>query len=268
ATDTAHDEGRERAEQQQYRDLLTKAVVSLALGVIAMVVSMPLMGGVSAHDTHGGDPLLSWMMTAIDPPLRTALPWLYAISPHVLTLSLLVATLVVMLWAGRHFYVRAWHSFRNRSANMSTLIAIGTGAAFLYSLVATVWPELFAGVNGRADVYYEAVILIIALVLTGSAMEARAKSQTSRALPTLANLPPSPAHVRRGTREEDVPIGALAPGDLVLVRPGERFPVDGIVRSGAGAVDESMLTGESMPVDKQAGDRVIGATINTSGAFE
>ncbi len=176
-----------------------------------------------------------------------------SVDPSALTLSLLVATLVVMFWAGRHFYVRAWHSFRNRSANMSTLIAIGTGAAFLYSLVATVSPRLFEGANGRADVYYEAVILIIALVLAGSAMEARAKSQTTRALRNLAKLQPSTARVRRSGVEEEISIATLAPGDVVLVRPGERFPVDGIVRSGSGAVDESMLTGESLPVEKRAG---------------
>ncbi len=268
-SDATADQARERAERDQYRDLLAKALVSLALGFAAMVISMPLMGGVATHDAHGGgDPLLAWMMRVVDPPLRSAFPWLYAVDPRILTLALLAATLVVMFWAGRHFYVRAWHSLRNRSANMSTLIAIGTGAAFLYSLAATVAPRIFQGVNGRADVYYEAVILIIALVLTGSAMEARAKSQTSRALRSLAKLQPSTARVRRGAVDEDVPIASLAPGDVVVVRPGERFPVDGIVRSGAGAVDESMLTGESMPVEKRVGDRVIGATINTSGAFE
>jgi P-type Cu+ transporter len=267
-TDSAADQARERAERNQYRDLLTKALVSLALGLVAMVISMPLMGGMTPHEAHGGgDPLLTWMMTVVDPPLRAAIPWFYSVDPRALTLTLLAATLVVMLWAGRHFYVRAWHSLRNRSANMSTLIAIGTGAAFLYSLAATVSPQIFQGVNGRADVYYEAVILIIALVLTGSAMEARAKSQTSRALRSLAKLQPSTARVRRNATDEEVPIAALAPGDVVVVRPGERFPVDGIIRSGTGAVDESMLTGESMPVEKRAGDRVIGATINTSGAF-
>jgi Cu+-exporting ATPase len=268
ADTTAADEARERAERAQYRNLLTKALVSLALGLVAMLISMPLMGGASVHDTHSGDPLLAWMMRVVDPPLRAVFPWLYTVDPGVLTATLLAATLVVMLWAGRHFYVRAWHSLRNRSANMSTLIAIGTGAAFLYSLAATVAPQIFEGAQGRADVYYEAVILIIALVLTGSAMEARAKSQTSRALRSLAKLQPSTARVRRGASEADLPIASLAPGDLVLVRPGERFPVDGLIRSGSGAVDESMLTGESMPVDKRVGDRVIGATINTSGAFE
>jgi P-type Cu+ transporter len=268
AADTsAEDEARERTERAEYRALLTKAFVSLALGLVAMVISMPLMGGVAGH-RHGSDPLLDWMMSAVDPPLRIGMPWLYAVDPRLLMSTLLGATLIVMLWAGRHFYVRAWHSFRSRSANMSTLIAVGTGASFLYSLVATVSPQLFEDANGRADVYYEAVILIIALVLTGSAMEARAKSQTSRALRNLARLQPSTARVRRTGTEEEVAIATLVPGDVVLVRPGERFPVDGIIRSGAGTVDESMLTGEPMPVEKTTGDRVVGATINTSGAFE
>jgi Cu+-exporting ATPase len=267
-TDSAADQAREQAERDRYRDVLIKALVSLALGLVAMAISMPLMGGITPHASHRGDPLLAWMMTVVDPALRAAFPWLYDIDPRVLTMALLAATLVVMLWAGRHFYVRAWHSLRNRSANMSTLVAIGTGAAFLYSLAATVAPHIFQGVSGRADVYYEAVILIIALVLTGSAMEARAKRQTSRALRSLARLQPSTARVRRSGVEEEVPIASLAAGDIVVVRPGERFPVDGHVRSGSGAVDESMLTGESMPVEKRAGDRVIGATINTSGAFE
>ncbi len=226
-TDSAADQAREQAERDQYRDLLIKALVSLALGLVAMVISMPLMGGITPHASHGGDPLLAWMMTVVDPPLRLTFPWLYDIDPRVLTVALLAATLVVMLWAGRHFYVRAWHSLRNRTANMSTLIAIGTGAAFLYSLAATVAPRIFQGVSGRADVYYEAVILIIALVLTGGAMEARAKSQTSRALRSLARLQPSTARVRRSGVEEEVPIASLAAGDIVVVRPGERFPVDG-----------------------------------------
>jgi Cu+-exporting ATPase len=268
ASDTAEDEARDRAERDQYRDLLVKALASLALGGLAMVITMPLMGGGSGHDAHGGDPLLAWMMRLVDPPLRTLWPGLYAIDPRALTLTLLAASLVVMFWAGRHFYVRAWHSLRNRSANMNTLIAIGTSAAFLYSLVATMAPQIFERGTGRADVYYEAVILIIALVLLGSAMEARAKGQTSRALRSLARLQPSTARVRRAGGEEEVSISTLVPGDVVIVRPGERFPVDGIVRFGAGAVDESMLTGESLPVEKRAGDRVIGATINTSGAFE
>ena len=262
------DDERERTQRLEYKALLTKALISLALGVIAMVASMPLMGGASSHGEHSGDPLLRWTMTTIDPPVRAALPWLYAIDPRSLTLGLLAATVVVMAWAGRHFYTRAWAGIRHRSADMNTLIAVGTGAAFLYSVAATFAPGWFAAEGARPDVYYEAVIIIIALVLLGNAMEARAKTQTTRALRQLARLQPSTARVRRDGREQDVPIAGVRVGDVVLVRPGERFPVDGEVVSGSGAVDESMLTGESMPVEKAPGDRVIGATVNSSGAME
>ena len=207
-------------------------------------------------------------MTAIDPPVRAALPWLYAIEPQALTYALLAVTVFVMAWAGRHFYTRAWSGLKHGTADMSTLIAVGTGSAFLYSLAATLVPAWFVADGARPDVYYEAVIIIIALVLLGNAMEARAKTQTTRALRQLAKLQPSTARVRRDGQEQDIPIAAVRAGDVVLVRPGERFPVDGEVTSGSGAVDESMLTGESMPVEKAPGDRVIGATVNQTAALE
>ncbi len=236
----AEDEIREVEQQREYRALRTKALVSLTLGGGAML-SMLLMSG-SAHGVHGGD--------------------------LVLLTTLLAATIFVMGWAGRHFYTRAWSSFRHRTSDMNTLIAVGTGAAFLYSLAATLEPGWFVTGSARPDVYYEAVILIIALVLLGNAMEARAKSQTTRALRQLAKLQPSTARVRREGVEEEIAIASVRPGDIVLVRPGERIPVDGEVQSGTGAVDEAMLTGESMPVEKAAGDRVIGATVNKTGALE
>ena len=180
---------------------------------------------------------------------------------------LLALTLVTMGWAGRQFYVRAWIGLRHRTADMNTLIAVGTGAAFLYSLIATVSPTLFTSRGVAADVYYEAVILIIAFVLTGRAFEARAKRRTASALRALAGLQPGAARVVRGDAEADVPIDEVREGDVVLVRPGERLAVDGEVVDGASAVDESMLTGEPMPVSKAAGDRVIGGTINRTGAF-
>ena len=151
---------------------------------------------------------------------------------------------------------------------MNTLTAVGTGAAFLYSLAATIAPATLSAGGASPDVYYEAVILIIALLLVGNALEARAKHQTTRALREMAKLQPSTARVKRGGDEIEVPIADVRAGDHVIVRPGERFPVDGVVIAGSGAVDESMLTGESMPVVKQASDRVIGATVNTAGAFE
>jgi Cu+-exporting ATPase len=272
---TADDAAREQAHEREYAALRVKAIVSLVLGALAMLVSMPLMGGPStalgsggAHAAHISDPLIAWTMREIDPPLRVAAPWLYAIPPATLMWALLAATIAVMAWAGRHFYIRAWKGLRHRTADMNTLIAIGTGAAFVYSVAATVAPGLFVGEGTRPDVYYEAVIIIVALVLLGNAMEARAKTTTTRALRQLAKLQPSTARVRRHGQDVDVPIADVRTGDLVIVRPGERIPVDGVVRTGSGAVDESMLTGESIPVDKAPGDRVIGATINTSGALD
>ncbi|MFP5379257.1 MAG: heavy metal translocating P-type ATPase, partial [Vicinamibacteria bacterium] len=265
------EEARETAQRREYHTLLTKSLVSLVLGAIAMAASMPLMSGPAGgdpHAAHAADPVLAWSMRVIDPPLRALAPWLYAVPTAVLQYVLLAMTVVVMGWAGRHFYTRAWASFRHRAADMNTLIAIGTGAAFLYSVTATVAPTLFVSGGATPDVYYEAIIIIVALVLLGNAMEARAKSQTTRALRSLARLQPATARVRRDGRETDVPIASVVSGDLVIVRPGERFPVDGRIVSGTGAVDESMLTGESLPVPKAPGDAVYGATVNTAGAFE
>ena len=267
ATSSADDQ-RQQQHRHEYETLRAKSLVSLAIGAVAMMASMPLMGGRSPHAEHAGDPLLRWAMTAVDPTVRAALPWLYALAPQVLTYALLAATVLVMTWAGRHFYTRAWSGLTHGTADMSTLIAVGTGAAFLYSLAATLTPQWFVTDGAKPDVYYEAVIIIIALVLRGNAMEARAKTQTTRALRQLAKLQASSARVRRDRQELDIPIAEVRAGDIVLVRPGERFPVDGEITSGSGAVDESMLTGESMPVEKAVGDRVIGATVNKTAALE
>jgi Cu+-exporting ATPase len=261
------DDARERAQAREYSTLLTKSIVSLALGAAAMIASMPLMGGADGH-AHASDPLIAWAMRVLDPMVRRVMPWLYAIDPATLLFALLAATTFVMAWAGRHFYVRAWKGLRHRTADMNTLIAIGTGAAFVFSAVVTVAPDLVTAGGARADVYYEAIIIIIALVLLGNAMEARAKRNTTRALRQLAKLQPSTARVRRDGQFVDVAIADVRSGDTVIVRPGERIPVDGIVTVGRGAVDESMLTGESIPVEKAPGDRVIGATVNTSGSLE
>lgn len=261
-------EARDAAQQEEFIELRGKAIVSAIIGVIAMIVSMPLMAA-TAHMAPGAtsDPFMRWMMTSMTPALRTAAPWLYAISPAVLSYALLVLTLGVMVWAGRHFYARAWAAFRHHSADMNTLIAVGTGAAFVYSVIATVAPGFFVSRGVPPDVYYEAVVIIIALILTGNAFEARAKRQTSSALRALAQLQPKTARVVRDDREIDVPVEDVRASDVVVVRPGERIPVDGEIVSGDSAVDESMLTGESLPVKKVAGDRVIGGTINGTGAF-
>ncbi len=261
-------ESRDRVQEEEFKELRLKAIVSAIAGVIAMVFAMPLMAG-GEHGPRGpvADPFMRWMMDSLTPGLRTIAPWLYAIPSGVISYALLVATLGVMLWAGRHFYTRAWAAFRHHSADMNTLVAIGTGAAFLYSVFATVAPGFFLSRGVAPDVYYEAVIIIIALILTGSSFEARAKKQTSAALRALVNLQPKTARVLRGEEEIDVPVEAVATGETVVVRPGERVPVDGSVVSGHSAVDESMLTGESLPVSKAPGDRVIGGTINRTGAF-
>ncbi|MEW6321550.1 MAG: heavy metal translocating P-type ATPase [Acidobacteriota bacterium] len=260
-------EARDRDAVREYADLRRKALVSIGLGAVAMALSMPLMGG--EHAAHGvtPDPFMRWVMERLTPALSMVAPWLYAVPPAALTWTLLVATLVVMLWAGRHFYVRAWLGARHAAADMNTLVAVGTGAAFLYSLVATVAPDFFRARGVAPDVYYEAVIIIIALVLGGRTLEARAKRRTADALRALVRLQPELAHVVDGDVIRDTPVERLVPGTRFLVRPGERVPVDGRVIDGQSAVDESMLTGESFPVPKRTGDSVIGGTVNTTGAL-
>ena len=257
-------EARDAAREAEFHDLRRKAIVSLIAGAVAMLISMPVM---ARHAGASPDPFMNWVMRHVSPALEAALPWLYA-APAALLLGILLAlTLGTMLWAGRHFYVGAWNSFRHHSADMNTLIAVGTGAAFVYSVVATFAPGLFTSHGLSPDVYYEAVIIIIALILVGNALEARAKHQTASALRALARLQPGSARVIREERELDIPIGDVTHDDIVVVRPGERIPVDGMVTSGNSAVDESMLTGESMPVEKAPGDTVIGGTVNRTGSF-
>jgi Cu+-exporting ATPase len=256
---------RDRAQHEEFLTLRRKAIVSGIAGIIAMLLSMPLMSDMA----HGvvADPFMQWVMDALTPPLRSVAPRLYAIPHGYLMWTLLVGTAIVMAWAGRHFYVRAWSSLRHRTADMNTLIAVGTGAAFLYSTIATVAPQFFLSRGVAPDVYFEAVVIIIALILTGNAFEARAKYRTAHALRALADLQPKTARVSRDGTEIDIPVGSVVAGDMVVVRPGERIPVDGEVIAGESAVDESMLTGESMPVVKRAGDRVVGGTINGTGVL-
>ncbi len=264
-------EARDKAQEEEFRDLRLKAIVTGIIGVLAMIFSMPLMTSDSMQPGHGGavaDPFMQWTMTSLTPMLKTLMPWAYTIPHAVLSYGLMLATLGVMVWAGRHFYTRAWASFRHHAADMNTLIAVGTGAAFVYSVIATVVPEFFLQRGVAPDVYYEAVIIIIALILTGNAFEARAKRQTAASLRALAALQPKTARVVRNNQEMDIAIDQVTQGDVVIVRPGERIPVDGEIISGASSVDESMLTGESIPVEKQQGDSVIGGTINKTGAFQ
>jgi P-type Cu+ transporter len=177
-----------------------------------------------------------------------AMPWIQ-----------LALTTPVVFYAGAPFYQGAWNALRHRSANMNTLIALGTGAAFLDSLAVTV--------RGGHAVYYEAAAVIVTLILLGRVLEARARGKASEAIRHLRELQPKTARVVRGGAEQDIPIERVRVGDLVVVRPGEKIPVDGAVREGESAVDESMLTGESMPLDKKIGDAVYGGTINRSGSL-
>lgn len=183
----------------------------------------------------------------------------------------LVLSLPIVLWAGLPFFSRGWQSLANRSPNMWTLIALGTGAAFVYSVVATAAPGIFPASfvsMGRVGVYFEAAAVIISLILLGQMLELKARSQTSAAIKTLLGLAPKTARrIGPGGAEEDVPLSHIHIGDLLRVRPGEKVPVDGVVVEGASSVDESMLTGEPLPVRKATGDKVIGATLNIGGAL-
>jgi Cu+-exporting ATPase len=261
----AQDE-RDRAQAAEFESLRLKAIVSGVLGVIAMVVSMPLMSTM-AHGHAASDPFTQWVLRTFTPSVRAVAPGLYTVDPRVLSWALFGVTAFVMVWAGRRFYVRGWLGLRRRSPDMNTLIAMGTGAAFLYSATATVAPGLFTRYGIAPDVYYEAVIIIIALILTGNALEARAKRNTASALRALAELQPKSARIEHGSADVDIPIDQVRRGDTVVVRPGERIPIDGEIIAGESAVDESMITGEWMPVPKTIGDRVTGGTINRTGAF-
>ena len=194
----------------------------------------------------------------------------------------LALTIPVVFYCGAQFYRGAWAAFRHRAADMNTLIAVGTGAAFIYSILATVFPSFFAGATGQTmsmpgmenmsetaniPVYFEAASVIIALILLGRMLEARAKGQTGAAIKKLVGLQAKTARVIRDGKEIEIETEEVVPGDIVIVRPGEKIPVDGVVTEGNSAVDESMLTGESIPVEKKTGDEVFGATINKTGAF-
>ncbi len=180
-------------------------------------------------------------------------------------------SLPIVIWAGWPFFSRGWQSVVNRSPNMWTLIGLGTGAAFVYSVVATVAPQVFPDSfisMGRVAVYFEATAVIISLTLLGQVLELKARSQTSAAIKSLLGLAPKTARrLRPDGSEEDVPLTHVHVGDLLRIRPGEKVPVDGVVTEGSSAIDESMLTGEPVPVSKRVGDKVIGATLNTNGSL-
>ncbi|MEQ1884717.1 MAG: heavy metal translocating P-type ATPase [Bryobacteraceae bacterium] len=222
---------REREQVAEAKELTAKAIVGLGIGFAAMALPMHWMHQMAVQ---------------------------YAMA---------AASLFVMLWAGGRVYSGAWKAALHGSADMNALVALGTGSAFLYSLAVTMTPGFFQSRGMATDVYYEATILILAFVTAGRAMEARAKRQTTSALRNLIGLQPSTARLARGGLELDVPVAEVVRGDVLLVRPGERIPVDGEIVEGSSYIDESMLTGEPVPINRGVGHAVIGGTVNTTGSF-
>lgn len=226
-------EERDRKRDAYISDLKRKSMISLAIGVVMMVlmyVPLPMSG-------------------------LTLAPFL------------LIAATVVQFWAGKVFYEATWAALKHGATNMNTLVAVGTTVAYGYSAFVTLWPHLAERWQIPYHLYYEASVIIIALILMGRWLEARAKKRTGDAIRALMGLRAETARVIRDGREVDIPTDEVVVGDLVRVRPGEKIPVDGVLVEGSSSVDESMLTGESMPVTKQRGDSVIGATINQTGSF-
>ena len=246
---------------------LEKAVEGAGYGVVREERSSADGSREREYGKLRGDFFLAAALTALI--LLGSLPMMLGFMPPVpvvwLNLGLLVLATPVQFWAGRRFYRGAWGALRHGQANMNTLVVMGTSAAYLYSVVATLAPQLFAA--GRADVYFDTSALIITLILLGRLLEARTKGRTNEAIKKLAVLQAKTARVVRDEGEADIPVEDVRIGDTVVVRPGEKVPVDGRIVSGESAVDESMITGEPIPVTKRAGDEVIGATMNTSGSF-
>jgi Cu+-exporting ATPase len=226
----------EAIRQKEYRKLRLRFIVGIVLAVVIFVGSMP----------HW----FPWV-----PRFLNNFFWLWALATP------------VQFVIGWPFLRGAWLAFRHRNADMNMLIAVGTLAAYLYSLAATLFPSFFTRAGIAPAVYFDTSAFIIALILFGRLLEARAKSKTSEAIKRLAGLEPKTARVVRSGVESDIPIRDVGVGDTIVVRPGERIPVDGIIEDGRSAVDESMITGESMPVKKGPGDEVIGATLNKTGSF-
>ncbi len=232
------------AREKEYRSLMRKWWFGAAVGVFTMIMSFP------------------WLF----PGLRD---WFPRGSPQLwyVWAGMGVAALAVLLYSGNQFFTGAWQALKHRSANMHTLIALGTAVAWIYSTIALLFPQLFPQ-SEFLEVYYDVTVVVTALVVLGLAMELKAKGRTSDAIKKLIGLQAKTARVVRDGKETDIPVEEVLVGDIVVVRPGEKVPVDGEIIEGSSAVDESMVTGESLPVEKRAGDEVIGATINKTGAFK
>jgi Cu+-exporting ATPase len=230
---------REEEREAEYRGLLRRFWVGAGFGTpVAIIGHAHFIPGLQGMD-HGTLRFL-WLLSGI-------------------------LTIPIMTYVGGRFFTGAWSAFRHRNATMDTLVALGTGSAWVYSTVAVLFPALFPA--GTAHPFFEATAVVITLVMLGKALEARAKGRTSQALRRLMDLRPRMARVIRDGEEVEVPAQEVQVGELVVVRPGEKIPVDGEVTEGFSAVDESMVTGESLPVDKKAGDAVVGGTLNRSGSF-
>ncbi len=228
------------AQRAAERELKLKVAIGVGLSTVLLIGSLPMMLG---REIPGLPP---WLQD----------PWLQ-----------LLLTAPVQFWVGQPFYRGAWAAWQRRSADMNTLVALGTSAAFFYSLFPTLFPNFFHQQGLHPDVYYEVAAVVVTLVLVGKWMEQRAKGQTSEAIRKLIGLQPKTARVIRDGVEQDIPIAAVQVGDRIRVRPGEKVPVDGVILEGSSSLDESMVTGESLPVSKSAGDEVIGATLNQTGSF-
>ena len=224
------------ARAAEVRELRTRLLLSLALGIPVMIGSMP--------------GLFPWAPAWLQQPI-----------------ALLILATPVQFWVGWTFYQGTWAAMKQNAADMSTLIALGTSAAYVYSAAVTFVPQAFAGLGVGTHVYFDTAVMIIALIVLGRLLEARARGQTSEAIRKLMGLQARTARVWRDGNTVDIPVGDVATGDLILVRPGEKVPVDGDITEGGSTLDESMLTGESLPLDKTAGDAVYGGTLNRTGSF-
>jgi Cu+-exporting ATPase len=235
-------EAQEEAQQHYVAQLLGKFLSAAVLTLIIMILSM-----------------------------GENLPGIKSIDMQTRYYMLLALTIPVMFWSGSMFFRGAWAALKHKTSDMNTLVAVGTLSAFIYSLVVTITPKTFEGLAGMSKmgpaVYYDSAAMIITLILLGRLLEARAKGRASGAIAKLLGLQAKVAHVVRDGREEDIPLEDVEAGDVLAVRPGETIPVDGDILEGASAVNESMLSGESLPVDKQPGDQVVGSTINLTGSF-
>jgi Cu+-exporting ATPase len=237
---TGETDAEQESRQAESRKLKRRLIVGGVVTTILMIGGLPMMTGVD----------MPWIPMWLHNPIFQ-----------------LVLTAPIQFWSGESFYQGTWKAFKRHTATMDTLVALGTSAAFFYSLLPTFFPSFFLNQGLSPDVYYEISAVVITLILLGRLLENRAKGQTSEAIRKLMGLQAKTARVIRNGQEFDIPIAEVALGDVILVRPGEKIPVDGEIIDGSSTIDEAMVTGESIPVKKHPGDEVIGATLNKTGSF-